>query len=99
MDPRLLIRRINVTANRLKDENDAKRQQLASEQLSIFDDIETLDRERREEEASLQKEKQIQSAILEIKKKFGKNAILRGMNLMEGATAKDRNAQIGGHKA
>ena len=98
-DPNLLIRRINVSVNYLKDESEAKRQQPASEQLSIFDDLEALDRGRAEEEASLQKEKQIQAAILDIKKKFGKNAILRGINLMEGATAKDRNAQIGGHKA
>ena len=45
------------------------------------------------------REKRVQQAMLTIKKKFGKNAILKGMNLEEGATAKDRNAQIGGHKA
>ena len=99
VDPNLLVRRINIVANRLKDENEVKSQPMAAEQLSIFDDFEALDRERAEEEASLQKEKQMQSAIIDIKKKFGKNAILRGMNLEEGATAKDRNAQIGGHKA
>ena len=46
-----------------------------------------------------EKERKMQEAMLEIKKKFGKNAILKGMNLQEGATAKDRNQQIGGHKA
>ena len=56
-------------------------------------------REREKEEAALEKEKRIQHAMLDIKKKFGKNAILKGMNLEEGATAKDRNSQIGGHKA
>ena len=52
-----------------------------------------------EEQAELEKEKRRQQAMLEIKKKFGKNAILRGMSLEEGATAKERNQQIGGHKA
>ena len=47
----------------------------------------------------LEKERKMQEAMLEIKKKFGKNAILKGMNLQEGATAKERNSQIGGHKA
>ena len=52
-----------------------------------------------EEEAALDREKRMQEAMLSIKKKFGKNAVLKGMNLQEGATAKDRNEQIGGHKA
>jgi DNA polymerase V len=58
-----------------------------------------MERERADERAALEKEKQMQTAIIDIKRKFGKNAILKGMNLEEGATAKDRNAQIGGHKA
>ena len=99
VDKNLLVRRINITVCRLKSEDEVKNQPSASEQLSIFDDPAALERERAEEESSLQKEKQMQSAIIDIKKKFGKNAILRGMNLEEGATAKDRNAQIGGHKA
>lgn len=99
VDPNLLVRRINVVVGRLKSEDAVKNQPPVTEQLSIFDDYEAMDRERAEEEASLQKEKQMQSAIIDIKKKFGKNAILRGMNLEEGATARDRNAQIGGHKA
>ena len=48
---------------------------------------------------ALEREKNMQKAMLDIKKKYGKNAILKGMNLLEGATAKDRNEQIGGHKA
>ena len=51
------------------------------------------------ENAELEREKRMQKAMIDIKKKFGKNAILKGMNLEEGATAKDRNEQIGGHKA
>ena len=67
--------------------------------MSIFVDYEKLEQERAEEKAALEREKQMQTAIIDIKKKYGKNAILKGMNLEEGATAKDRNAQIGGHKA
>ena len=67
--------------------------------LSILTDYETLEREQREEKERLAKERQIQTAILNIKKQFGKNAILKGLNYEEGATAKERNEQIGGHKA
>ena len=52
-----------------------------------------------QEKAELDKERKIQEALIDIKNKFGKNAILKGLNLQEGATAKDRNEQIGGHKA
>ena len=56
-------------------------------------------RKRNEEKAALEKERKMQEAVLSIKKRFGKNAILKGLNYEEGATAKDRNQQIGGHKA
>ena len=69
------------------------------EQLDLFTDYAALDAKRKQEDEELAKEKRVQQAMLTIKKKFGKNAILKGMNLEEGATAKDRNAQIGGHKA
>ena len=65
----------------------------------MFTDYAAIEKEKQEKEAKLQKEKKLQHAMLEIKKKYGKNAILKGMNLEEGATAKDRNEQIGGHKA
>ena len=65
------------------------------EQLDLFTDYEAI----RKQEQELEKEKKMQKAVLEIKKKFGKNAVLKGMNLEEGATAKGRNEQIGGHKA
>ena len=58
-----------------------------------------LKKQREKENAESEREKRMQNTILDIKKKFGKNAILKGMNLQEGATAKDRNNQIGGHKA
>ena len=99
INPDLLIRRMNISVNNLIDESRAEDTSGATEQLSIFVDYEKLERERAEEKAALEKEKQMQIAIIDIKRKFGKNAILKGMNLEEGATAKDRNAQIGGHKA
>lgn len=99
VNPDLLIRRMNISVNNLIDESRAEDTSGATEQLSIFVDYEKLERERAEEKAALEREKQMQTAIIDIKRKFGKNAILKGMNLEEGATAKDRNAQIGGHKA
>lgn len=69
------------------------------EQLDLFTDFTALEAQRKREKAELDREKKMQQAMLIIKKKYGKNAILKGMNLEEGATAKDRNEQIGGHKA
>ena len=65
-------------------------------QPDLFADFEEQEEVEQEE---LEKEKRLQLAIIDIKKKFGKNALLKGMNLMEGATTKERNNQIGGHKA
>jgi len=98
IDRNLLIRRINITANRLVDENSVKKEEVY-EQLDLFTDYEAQRKKKEEEEAALDREKRMQEAMLSIKKKFGKNAVLKGMNLQEGATAKDRNEQIGGHKA
>ncbi len=96
----LLIRRIYLTACRVTDEALAVSASMEkAEQLDMFTDYEALERERREEEVRLDREKRMQKAMVDIKKKFGKNAILKGMNLMDGATAKERNRQIGGHKA
>lgn len=94
----LLIRRLNITANRVVAEGTVSKE-IRVEQMDLFTDYAALERQRKEEEATLQREKQMQQAVLSIKKKFGKNAILKGMNLQEGATARDRNEQIGGHKA
>ena len=98
VDRNLLIRRINITANRLVDENSVKKEKVY-EQLDLFTDYEAQRKKQEEEEAALDREKRMQEAMLSIKKKFGKNAVLKGMNLQEGATARDRNEQIGGHKA
>ena len=98
VDKDLLIRRINITANKLVDEHTVTNDD-AYEQLDFFTDYEAVKKQREKEEADLERERHMQEAMLNIKKKYGKNAILKGMNLQEGATAKDRNAQIGGHKA
>lgn len=98
VDPNLLIRRISVAANRVVREEEAK-EEAAYEQLSLFADWGAEREEQKAKEEALKKERQMQDAVLSIKKKFGKNAIMRGMSLQEGATARDRNNQIGGHKA
>ena len=98
VDKNLLIRRINITANKLVDESTVNEAE-EFEQLDLFTDYQAREKEKAKEDADLEREKRMQKAMLDIKKKFGKNAILKGMNLQEGATARDRNEQIGGHKA
>ena len=98
VDRNLLIRRLYITAEHVGEEEMVKKQE-TYEQLSLFTDYEKVEKERKEEAKSLEKEKRLQQAMLDIKKKYGKNAILKGMNLEEGATARERNRQIGGHKA
>lgn len=66
-------------------------------QLDLFTDYEKLEKERKAEEEVLARERRRQEAVLQIKKKFGKNAILKGLNYADGATQKERNQQIGGH--
>ena len=68
-------------------------------QFDLFTDYTAVEQARKQDKKELEKEKKIQQAVLDIKKKFGKNAVLKGMNFEEGATTRDRNAQIGGHKA
>ena len=98
VDPNLLVRRLNLTANKVVVENsDVEVQQY--EQLNLFTDYIAEEKKKEEERLALEKEKRMQQAVLSIKKKYGKNAILKGMNLQEGATAMERNNQIGGHKA
>ena len=98
VDKNLLIRRINLSANKLTDENVANKA-AEYEQLDLFTDYTTKAIHDAKEAEVFGREKRMQKAIITIKKRFGKNAILKGMNLEEGATAKDRNEQIGGHKA
>ena len=101
VNPELLIRRLNLTTNHVKDEETLKSQSSTAnyEQLDLFTDYEALDKQKQREKARLEKERRMQEAQLKIKQRFGKNAILRGLNFEEGATAKERNKQIGGHKA
>ena len=92
-DPALLVRRVNLVAARIIPEGEAPREPV--QQLDLFTDYAAQENE----EADLEREKRRQQAVLTIRKKYGKNAILKGMNYQEGATTRDRNAQIGGHKA
>ena len=92
-DPNLLVRRVNIVACRITPEVEVPQKEAA--QLDFFMDYAAKERE----DAELEREKRRQQAVLTIRKKFGKNAILKGMNYQEGATTRDRNAQIGGHKA
>ena len=94
----LLIRRLNMTVNHVVNEEGANRRTTPT-QLDLFTDYEELARQQEAEKAELDKERRIQEAQLAIKRRFGKNAILRGLNFEDGATAKERNEQIGGHKA
>lgn len=98
VNPDLLVRRINLTTNHVVDEESVVRSP-APMQYDLFTDYEALERDQREEKEKLAKERKVQTAILNIKKQFGKNAILKGLNYEEGATARERNEQIGGHKA
>ena len=95
--PALLVRRMYVVANHVMEE--AQAPQMEQEQLDLFTDYEARQKEQEQLDRELEKEKRRQQALLEIKRKFGKNAVLKGMSYEEGATAKDRNQQIGGHRA
>ena len=99
VDKDLLVRRMYVVANHVLPEADAPKKNGSAVQLDLFTDYAGEAEKQKAEDAALERERKIQAATLAIKKKYGKNAILKGMNLEEGATAKDRNAQIGGHKA
>ena len=99
VNPYLLIRRLNLTVNHVVSESVADVKHTEPQQLDLFTDYDALEQQKQEEQARLDKERRIQEAQLKIKQRFGKNAILRGLNFSEGATAKERNEQIGGHKA
>ena len=94
VDKNLLVRRMYIVANHVVTEEQAKKES-EYEQLDFFTDT----KKNEEEENNLKKEKDMQNAIVKIKQKYGKNAIIKGMSLEEGATAFERNRQIGGHKA
>lgn len=99
VDKNLLVRRMYVVFNHIKDESEISQNSAQGEQLDFFTDYEKKAKEVEKETEALEKEKHIQHAMLDIQKKFGKNAILKGTNLQEGATGIERNKQVGGHKA
>lgn len=98
VDDKLLVHRVTLAVNRVVSADEVS-PGLLSEQLDLFTDYAAEAHKRAEEEAALEREKRMQQTMLSIKKKFGKNAILKGLNLEEGATTVQRNNQIGGHKA
>lgn len=98
-DKELLVRRLTLVADHVKSEEDAAKEETGLEQMDLFTDYTAQEREQEQQKAALERERKIQETMLEIKKKFGKNAIFKGMNLEEGATARERNGQIGGHRA
>lgn len=97
VDKKLLIRRLYLTATHVAAEGTQKRE--GAQQMDLFTDYAAQEAQRQEEEEELEREKRRQQAVLAIKGKYGKNAILKGVNFEEGATAKERNETIGGHKA
>ena len=98
VDKNLLIRRVNISANHIISENLIFNKN-EYEQIEFFTDYMQIEKNKKQEEKDLKKERAIQEATIEIKDKYGKNAIMKGYNLCEGATTIERNKQIGGHKA
>ena len=96
INPDLLVRRLTLSINHLISEDNIK-DKPKTVQLDLFTDYDELKRQKEIEEAELSKERRRQEAVLKIKKMFGKNAILKGLNYTDGATQRDRNQQIGGH--
>lgn len=96
VQPRLLVRRLTLGAHHVIPEGSAPHE---PEQLELFDDTAAHVQEKERQAARLNREHKMQKAVLDIRKRFGKNAILKGMNLEEGATTIKRNRQIGGHNA
>lgn len=98
LDKELLVRRLNVAVNHVIYEKDMPEEDTPV-QYGLFDDVDALERKREQENAALAKERKLQEAMLAIKGKYGKNAVLKGMNFQEDATARERNGQVGGHRA
>lgn len=98
INPDLLVRRVNIVAAGVVPEQE-EAEETTFEQLDLFTDYAALEQEKKQEKMAREKEKRMQHAILDIQKKYGRNAILKGMNFEEGAMTRERNGQIGGHKA
>jgi DNA polymerase V len=97
VDPALLVRRVTIVAADIIPEDQVPVEE--PEQLDLFTDYEALERQRAHDEIADQKERGVQKATLKLQEKYGKNAVLKGMNLLEGGTTILRNGQIGGHRA
>ena len=93
------LRRLNLTAGPVLSVTDAASRAPVPRQLDLFEDNEALEREQARNQAAEMRDRSLQLALLRIKRQYGKNAILRGMNFEEGARMRERNTQIGGHKA
>ena len=98
VDQKLLVRRMYVAANHITDAAAAKAEP-KYEQMDLFAELDAEKEKREKEKAARAKEERLQQAMLSIKRRYGKNAILHGTSYEEGATGRDRNRQIGGHKA
>ena len=99
INDKLLVRRINITANNVTNISDEQNKNIQLyEQIDLFSNYKEIDEKRKQDKKREEDERQIQKAMLDIKKKYGKNAILKGMNFEEGGTTIERNGQIGGHK-
>ena len=98
VDTKLLVRRISLAANHVIQECEIAEMD-SYEQMDLFTDYQAKEEQKQREKEERERERSMQQAVLELKKKFGKNAVLKGMNLQEGATTIERNRQIGGHKA
>lgn len=98
VNKKLLVRKITVTAENITDYTETMKNE-TYEQFDMFTDYNVADKIKKESEESLMREREVQKAVIRIKKKYGKNSVVKGMNLEDGATGMSRNRQIGGHKA
>lgn len=98
VNPKLLIRRINLSVNHVLPEESVQNKE-SFEQIDLFTNYEELQKKRAKESIELEKERKLQETMIELKNKYGKNAVLKGNSLQEGSTAKERNNQVGGHHA
>ena len=99
VDPDLLIRKLNISLNHILPEDSEEVKKPVYEQLDLFTDYKELRKQREKEHVDEERERKLQEAMLSIKGKYGKNAILKGTNFKDGATGRERNKQVGGHKA
>lgn len=95
-NPILLVRKLNLSVNKLVNEEQIPNKKIV-EQIDLFTNYDEKEQKQKIQKISEKNDKEIQKVILQIKNKYGKNAILKGMNFLEGATSIDRNQQIGGH--